>query len=81
MVDSEAQTKVWTDLALTPVQLAGQLTDDQLRKFLPVLFPGLRLLMIHADGSEMKTAMADLMTRVAALFQFSFEADASVAEP
>ena len=75
MADSEAQTKVWTDLALTPVLLSIQLTDDQLAPFLPVLFPGLKLLMVHAEGSELKSKLAELMQRIASLYHFSFDLD------
>ena len=75
MADSEAQTKVWTDLALTTVLLSTQLTDDQLAPFLPVLFPGLKLLMVHAEGSELKSKLAELMQKIASLFHFSFDVD------
>ena len=77
MADSEAQTKVWTDLALTPVQLSSQLTDEQLRSFLPVIFPGLKLLMIHAEGSDLKLKLAELMQKIAGLYQFSFDLENS----
>ena len=77
MADSEAQTKVWTDLALTPVQLSMQLSDEQLRSFLPVIFPGLKLLMIHAEGSNLKVSLAELMQRIAGLYEFSFDNDVS----
>jgi hypothetical protein len=77
MVDSEAQTKVWTDLALAPVQLSTQLSDEQLRSFLPVIFPGLKLLMIHAEGSGLKLKLAELMARIGALYEFSFETEVS----
>ena len=77
MADSEAQTKVWTDLALTPVQLSSQLSDEQLRSFLPVIFPGLKLLMIHAEGSDLKLKLAELMQRIAGLYQFSFDLESS----
>jgi len=77
MADSEAQTKVWTDLALTPILLSLQLSDEQLKKFLPVIFPGLKLLMVHAEGSELKSKLAELMQKIASMFQFSFDVEST----
>ena len=75
MADSEAQTKVWTDLALTPILLSLQLSDEQLKQFLPVIFPGLKLLMVHAEGSELKSKLAELMQKIGSLYKFSFDVD------
>jgi hypothetical protein len=50
---------------------------EQLKKILPVVFPGLRLLMCHAEGSDLKSKLAELMQKIGSLYQFSFDLEAT----
>ncbi|XP_076031300.1 brefeldin A-inhibited guanine nucleotide-exchange protein 3 isoform X2 [Oratosquilla oratoria] len=69
--DSEAHTKVWTEMVVTVFDLISQLGDSELRPLLPLVFPTMRTLTAHAHDAHLRQVVAELLTRVATLYGFS----------
>jgi hypothetical protein len=65
-------------LALAPVELLLQLSDAELGLILPLVFPGLKLLLIHSEGTKLKKTLADLFHRIAILYNFALEFDTNL---
>lgn len=74
MADSEAQIKVWTELVQVFLHLSLELSESDFQKFLPLLFPGVKALTVHAQDDELKQNVAAFFQRVANIYGFDSDA-------
>lgn len=73
MADSDAQMAVWTELVLVFFNLSSSLEDNKFQLFLPLLFPGVKVLTAYARDAELKQQIADFFQRVASIYGFNPE--------
>ncbi|KAG1677896.1 Brefeldin A-inhibited guanine nucleotide-exchange protein 3 [Nymphon striatum] len=71
MKDGEARLEVFTEMIISVLELLQQLSDDDFKTFLPLVFPFVSSLLLYCSEPKLRLSLIDWLTRVSMLYQFS----------